>query len=299
MITLRRLQCFVAIAEEGHFNKAALRLGISQPPLTEHIRILEQTLDCSLFERTTRALRLTAQGQALLEHARHLLAETERAHEVVASVAPLCQTQRVTLKLGLLHAHTYTFLPPMLKAFVSQHPQYDIQLIEYSTGGQLDTILSGAADVGLVREPLLHSKINVQTLFVEPYLLAVPSQWRTPATVDISILEAKPIIGYPSHDDRRSTRGLFRDFLTQHQVSPSAWREVTTMHSALALVAANMGIAPVPRSQRTLKLPGVAYRTIKQQAPQLSVGLARRQDVSSSLVDTFCEFASLYFKSLA
>ncbi|MCD8516026.1 MAG: LysR family transcriptional regulator [Burkholderiaceae bacterium] len=286
------MRCFVAVAEEGHFNKAAQRLGISQPPLTEHIRILEETLGCKLFERTTRSIRLTDQGRALLDHARHLLSEIERTREIVSEDN---QSRVTVLKLGLLHAHTYTFLPSLLKAFFKQHPEYDVQLIEYSTGGQTDTILSPAVDAGLVREPLVHPEIEVQTLFTEPYLLAIPSDWRSPSTVDIAILNGRPIIGYPSHDDRRSTRSLFRDFLSQHQVRPSSWREVTTMHSALALVAANMGIAPVPNSQRTLRLPGVSYREIKQPPPELSVGLAWRRGIDNPLVNAFSHFARDHF----
>lgn len=292
MITIKRLRCFVAIAEEGQFNKAAHRLGISQPPLTEHIRILEDTLGCKLFERTTRSIRLTEKGRALLDHARHLLSEIERTREIVSGDD---QARVTVLKLGLLHAHTYTFLPSLLKSFFNQHPLHDVQLIEYSTGGQTETILSPAVDVGLVREPLVHPDIEVQTLFTEPYLLAVPSDWKSSSTVDISILNGRPIIGYPSHDDRRSTRSLFRDFLSQHQVRPSSWREVTTMHSALALVAANMGIAPVPSSQRTLRLPGVSYREIRQQSPELSVGLAWRRGTDNPVVRVFSEFAQKHF----
>jgi DNA-binding transcriptional LysR family regulator len=293
MITIKRLRCFVAVAEEGHFNQAAVRLGMSQPPLTEHIRLLEQTLGCRLFERTTRAVKLTTEGEALLDHARFLLAEVERTQEVVRFGQRM---QPPVLRLGLLHAHTYTFLPPLLRAFIEQHRGCDVQLVEYSTGGQTETILSASVDVGLVREPLSHSSIEVQTLFTEPYVLAIPSAFKTSPEVDVSILDGQPIIGYPSHDDRRSTRSLFRDFLSQYKVRPSAWREVTTMHSALALVAANLGIAPVPRSQSTLRLQGVSYRAIKQTPPTLSVGLAWRKETKNSVAQTFSQFAVDYFK---
>lgn len=295
MITIKRLRCFVAVAEEGHFNQAAVRLGMSQPPLTEHIRLLEQTLGCRLFERTTRSIKLTAEGQTLLNHSRFLLAEVERTLEVVRKGH---QARPPVLKLGLLHAHAYTFLPPLLRAFVKLQPSCDVQLVEYSTSGQLETILSANVDVGLVREPLSHLNIDVQTLFTEPYVLAIPSAIRTRAEVDVAILQEHAIIGYPSHDDRRSTRSLFRDFLSQYNVRPLAWREVTTMHSALAMVSANLGIAPVPRSQSTLRLQGVTYRTIKQTPPMLSVGLARRRDSDNPLVEIFSRFAVEYFRRL-
>lgn len=295
MLTIKRLRCFVAVAEEGHFNQAAARLGMSQPPLTEHIRVLEATVGCRLFERTTRAVKLTHEGQALLEHAQFLLTEVERTQEIVNASRSGRQEVAMVLRLGLLHAHSYTFLPPLLGAFVSQNPTHDVRLVEYSTAGQLDTILSAQVSVGLVREPLKHPEIEVQTLFTEPYVLAVPSALRSRAVVDIAILQNQPIIGYPSHDDRRSTRSLFRDFLSQYKVQPSAWREVTTMHGALAMVAANLGIAPVPKSQSSLRLKGVVYRPLRQAAPKLSVGLARRRDNSDPLVQQFIHFARDHF----
>jgi DNA-binding transcriptional LysR family regulator len=294
MLTIKRLRCFVAVAEEGQFNKAALRLGISQPPLTEHIQTLEHALGCRLFERSTRSLRLSDHGQRLLEHARHLLSLVDQTHEVVMRDSTVARP----LRLGLLHAHTYTFLPGLLRQFSDAHPAHDVQLVEYSTSGQVQTLLSPSVDLGLVREPLNHPEINTQTLFTEPYVLAIPTALRPPKVVDISLLNDRPIIGYPSHDDKRSTRSLFRDFLSQHNVQPSHWREVTTMHSALALVSANLGIAPVPASQQTLRLSGVAYRPIEQSPPNLSVGLARRVGTQSDIADHFTKIASDYFQGL-
>jgi len=292
MLTIKRLRCFVAVAEEGHFNKAALRIGISQPPLTEHIQTLERSLGCALFDRSTRSLRLTKQGHRLLEHARTLLSLADQTHEIVIRDAAAVEP----LRLGLLHAHTYTFLPGLLRNFIGSHQGYDVEIVEYSTRGQIQTILSQSVDLGLVREPVNHPEINSQTLFTEPYVLAIPTSLRPPRIVDISILSGRSLIGYPSHDDRRSTRSLFRDFLNQHDVQPSQWREVTTMHSALALVAANLGIAPVPASQQSLKLKGVSYRPIKQTPPKLSVGLARRKGTKSEVVRLFTETALLYFQ---
>lgn len=293
MLTIKRLRCFVAVAEEGHFNKAAARLGISQPPLTEHIRLLEQGLGCRLFERSTRTLRLTDHGERLLDHARSLLTLADRTHEIVMAASE----RPPLLRLGLLHAHTYTFLPKLLRNFIDHCMECEFQLVEYSTSGQLDTILSPSVDLGLVREPLTHPQVTTQTLFTEPYVLAISSEIRTPNPVNIKILNNRPIIGYPSHDDRRSTRSLFRDFLNQHKIQPSQWREVTTMHSALALVSANLGIAPVPASQQSLKLPGVTYRQIKQAPPELAVGLAQRRGMDNPLAETFSQFAVKHFST--
>lgn len=295
MLTLKQLRCFVAVAEEGHFNRAALRLGMSQPPVSEHVRQLENLLNCRLFERTTRDVLMTKEGAALLDHARQILVEVDRTREVITTAGG-AEDQRI--KLGLLHAHTYTFFPALLEAFMKFAPHTSIELVEYTTVGQRETILSGLADVGLVREPVVHPDLKTQTLFTEPYVLASPSRWRLKRTVTAYVCHNRTLIGYPSHDDKRSTRSLFGDFLRRHAATPSAYREVTTMHSALALVAAGIGLAPVPQSQAALKLHGVSYHHLGQDVPHLSVGLAWRSDTKRASVRDFIEFAADYFQAL-
>ena len=293
MLTIKRLRCFVAVAEEGHFNRAAARLGMSQPPLSEHVRQLEASFNCKLIERTTRTVLLTSEGKALLKHARHVLAELDRTAEIVAKAG---RSGARRLKIGLLHAHTYTFFPALLEAYIAFAPDAEIELVEYTTAGQLDTILSDQVDIGLVREPVLHPDLGTRTLFVEPYVLAAPSRSALAVTVSAQVCHDKTLIGYPSHDDKRSTRSLFGDFLRRHGVVPSAYREVTTMHSALALVAAGVGLAPVPYSQSALKLQGVSYHELGSDAPYLSVGLAWRSSAQSPVVREFIEFSWTYFQ---
>lgn len=292
MLTVKRLRCFVAVAEEGQFNKAAARLGISQPPLSEHIRQLEGALNCRLFERTTRSLRLTDQGKALLQHVSSILLEIDRTPEVLANAGREFEKR---LRVGLLHAHSYTFLPKFLEQYLDRYPHTELQLVEYSTTMQVETLLSGAVDIGFVREPVSHKNIETRNLFTEPYVLAIPSRLRFRGSVPVSVCHRRTLLGYPSHDDRRSTRSLFGDFLRRYEVVPSGYREVTTMHSALALVAAGVGVAPVPRSQSTLRLDGVSYHTLKQPPPTLAVGIAWPKKNLAPNIQGFLQFATSYF----
>src|SRR5690606_14968029 len=111
-----RLRYFVAVAEEEHFGRAANRLGISQPPLSEHIKSLEESVDAKLLFRTTRSVQLTAQGEALLKHARSILQDADRCREVVRASK---QKESKSLTLGILHAHSYTFLPNLLRHYLT------------------------------------------------------------------------------------------------------------------------------------------------------------------------------------
>lgn len=294
MIDIKKLRYFVAVAEEGHFGRAATRLGISQPPLSEHIQQLERLLQTELLHRTTRRVSLTQEGNALLQHARKILSDVDQCAEVIQQST---RTQQQVLRLGILHAHTYTFLPSLLRHFLSQEQGLRIELVEYTTREQVDTLLSDHVDAGLVREPISHPSLKAVRLFTEAYALAAPAEWRLPRTKPTSVkaIHEKTLIGYPSHDDKRSTRSLFRDYLQQHQVKPAHFIEVRTMHAALALVAAGQGCAPVPESQTTMLFPGLKYQRFLEVPPRLSVALAWRDDRTTTLVTNFKRAAVEFF----
>lgn len=294
MIDIKKLRYFVAVAEEGHFGRAATRLGISQPPLSDHIRQLERLLQTELLHRTTRRVNLTQEGTALLQHARKILSDIDQCAQVVQQSHSL---QKQLLRLGILHAHTYTFLPNLLRHYLRTQPAMRIELVEYTTKEQIDTLLGDQVDVGLIREPVNHPALKTIRLFAEHYALAAPAEWRLARTtpVSVSAIHDKTLIGYPSHDDKRSTRSLFRDYLQRHQVKPSDFIEVRTMHAALALVAAGLGCAPVPESQTSMQFPGLKYHRFKEIPPRLSVGLAWREDHSNILVAEFKKAAVEFF----
>ena len=296
MIDIKKLRYFVAVAEEGHFGRAAARLGISQPPLSEHIQQLERLLQTELLQRTTRRVNLTPEGIALLQHARKILSDVDQCAQVVQHAQV---HQKQILRLGILHAHTYTFLPNLLRHYLKAEPDTRIELFEYTTREQIDTLLGDQVDVGLIREPVSHPSLRTVRLFAEPYALAAPAEWRLSRTTPITVnaVHDKTLIGYPSHDDKRSTRSLFRDYLQRYKVKPSGFIEVRTMHAALALVAAGLGCAPVPESQTAMQFPGLKYHRFKETPPRLTVGLAWREDRATKLVTDF-KRAALEFFSL-
>jgi DNA-binding transcriptional LysR family regulator len=291
---LKRLRYFVAVAEEAHFGRAALRLGISQPPLSEHIQALEGELGAKLLFRTTRAVSLTAEGEALLEHARTVLREADRCREVINASR---RRESASLTLGLLHAFSYTFLPALLRDWFAQDSQRRVHLVEYTTTEQVGRLLEGAIDIGLVREPIYHASLRTRSLFTEPYAVAVPAPWRLDrgGRLSVKALDGRSMIGYPSHDVRRSTQSLFRDFFHRYDVHPSDYFEVRTMHASLALVAAGRGFAPVPRSQAALRLEGVKYCAFREPAPELSVGLAWREDKATPMLQDFIAVCERHF----
>ena len=295
MIHTRKLLYFVAVAEERHFGRAANRLAISQPPLSEHIQELEAELGAKLLIRSTRSVQLTKAGEALLVHARKILGDLDKCRTLVQSVADHASS---TIELGVLHAHTYSFLPELLRAYFERQPQIHIQLREYSTREQIPRLLNDdGLDMGIVREPVSHPGLIVHRLFEEPYVLAIPQHWCPEHRESLSIqsMREQTMIGYPSHDSLKSTSRLFGDFLSQHNVPIANRLELTTMHSALAIVASGRGFAPVPRSQSRLAFPLVRYVTLREPAPILAVGLARRDVYMQPHMSDFIAFCTGYF----
>lgn len=294
MIDVRRLRYFLAVAEEQHFSRAAERLGISQPPLSEHIQALERELGTTLFHRTTRSVTLSEDGLTFLPHARRILADIDQCAEVIRDAR---WKKMHALRIGILHAHAYTFLPQLLGAWVDTQKDARLSLVEYVTQDQVSVVSGGHVDLSFVREPIHAEEIRVTRIFSEPYWIAMPQQWptREHGTVSITELQDRPMVGFPSHHASGSTRALFRDMLIKHKVKTGDFLQVKTMHAALALVAAKQGFSPVPRSQHKLALYGVKYLPMKETPPQLSVGIARRHQSSNPLVEEFIDFCVRYF----
>ena len=203
MLNSKKLMYFIAVAEEMHFGRAASRLAISQPPLTNQIKMLEEDLGVSLFKRSTRSMTLTKEGASLYEHAKKIIADIDNCKSVVKRVK---QDQEIIL--GVLHAHTYTFLPDLLRYVFSRHPDLSIRIVEYTTSEQIKTIRDKKIDLGIIREPIEFPGIIVDRIYEEEYVLALPSEWIPNRRDEISIkeLEEKSIIVYPSHDSKKGNQ---------------------------------------------------------------------------------------------
>lgn len=271
MLNSKKLMYFIAVAEEMHFGRAASRLAISQPPLTTQIKMLEEDLGVSLFKRSTRSMTLTKEGASLYEHAKKIIADIDNCKSVVKRVE-----REQEIILGVLHAHTYTFLPDLLRYVFSRYPDLSIRIVEYTTSEQMKTIRDKKIDLGIIREPIDFPGIIVDRIYEEEYVLALPTDWFINRRNEISIkeLEGKSIIVYPSHDRKKGTSNIFIDFLRQHNVTLAKKIELNTIHSALSLVAAGRGFTPVPKTQSQMHFPHVSYLKIKEPAPTLSIAIA-------------------------
>lgn len=281
---LRHLRYFLAVAEELHFGRAAKRLNIAQPPLSQQIRQLELAVGTRLFDRDSRNVKLTPAGAAFVEGARTTLDEAVRAAEV-ARRAAIGESE--TLRIGFSDSAALSVLPQMLRRFRSAHPHVHLDLSESPTQVQLDAVGRGRIDVALVRGPVGVSGLQTEVIFSERFVAALPKDHRLAARRSLSLvaIAAHPLVFFPRH--------LAPDFydLILHMFEKKALRlnvvyEAVEYQTMLSLVAAGMGITIVPNSVRNLGRVGVTYRPIRGRTAKAEVVAAIAERKSTALISS-------------
>lgn len=287
---LSHLRCFVAVAEELHFGRAAARLNMTQPPLSRQIQVLERILDVALLERTSRMVQLTRAGRSFLPEAQRILRQTDLA----VAIARRVDAGKIgTLRIGFTGATAYSFLPALVTACQEQLPDIGLVLNEMVTKDQIEALLSGNLDLGLMRPPISGSKLRSLRVMAEPLVAAVPEHHplAQAQTVTAEDLNGEPFIMYSSHDAR-----YFHDVLVSHfaetGVLPRYVQHMVQIHSILALVRAGVGAALVPASAAALRYEGVVFKPFKSASPKLvELFLVWREDIDNPLVRHVAQLA--------
>ena len=205
-IELRQLRYFATVAEELHFGRAARRLHMTQPPLSQTIMALEELLGAALFERNRRGVALTAAGEALLPEARRLLEQSAALAELVQRAATGASGR---LSLAFVSSADYSVLPPTLRAYRAEYPQVEITLKEATSDLQLDDLLEGRVDAGLLIPPLpdrARQELDYLPVLSEPLVLAAPAglpalarAGKPSGAADLRKLAGLPLIIFPRH----------------------------------------------------------------------------------------------------
>jgi DNA-binding transcriptional LysR family regulator len=290
-IELRQLRYFATVAEELHFGRAARRLHMTQPPLSQTIMALEEMLGAPLFERNRRGVTLTAAGEALLPEARRLL---EQSAGLPALVQRAASGASGRLSLAFVSSADYSVLPPTLQAYRAEFPQVEITLKEATSDLQLDDLLEGRVDAGLLIPPLpdrARQELEYLPVLSEPLVLAAPAGLPALArarSADLRQLAGLPLIIFPRH----ISPGLYDAILSVFReagITAEVGQEAIQMQTIVSLVSAGMGIALVPQSVSNLRRPGVEYLPLVQSTPLVETGLAWRRDNASPVLRGFLE----------
>lgn len=290
-IELRQLRYFVAVAEESHFGRAAARLHMTQPPLSQTIQSLEAALGTPLFARTRRSVALTPAGIALLPEARRILQQAGALPDLARRAA---SGESGLLSLSFVSTADYSVLPPLLREFRERFPQVQIELREATTNVQLEDLMQGRIDAGLLIPPLTDkakAELDYLTVLSEPLIMAAPKglkALRGKSTVALKAVADIPLIIFPRriapafHD---AILSCFRDA----GLTPRIGQEAIQMQTIVGLVSAGMGFALVPQSVSNLKRPGVEYKPLTDKTLPIETGLAWRRDNMSPVLRAFLE----------
>ncbi len=290
MFELSQLRCFVAVAEEMHFGRAAQRLNMTQPPLSRQIQLLEHILEVQLFERSSRSVRLTRAGAGFLPEARRLLRLADAAALAARRTA---LGEAGSLALGFTAASGYDFLPRLITAFRAEAPGVDLVLKEMVSADQVEALIAGRIDAGLVRPPFSRREFQSLCVVREEMMLALPSAHplAEAAAVAISDLDRQPVIAYSPYEARYFYDLLAGIFATAG-VTPVHVQHISQIHSILGLVRAGLGLALVPRAAANLRFKGVVLRGF---APALAhraeLHLAWRRDNSNPAIAILARLA--------
>jgi DNA-binding transcriptional LysR family regulator len=285
-VELRQLKYFIAVAEELSFSRAALRLHISQPPLSTQIMLLERELQTRLFDRTNRGVTLTAAGGVFQREMQAVLARLEQGKVLTRHAG---QGLAGSLSIGFVSLAVYSFLPTALKQFGCRFPAVDVQLHELTTDAQIRELRAARLDLGLALGPMRESDLEFETLFEEELVLAAPeghSLIRTRGTLDLRLAAQENFIVPP----RTVAPGLYDLVISRcHEsgFSPRITQHARQMQTVVSLVAAGMGVALVPSSVQSLKRVGVQYKRLRGALGGVELGILRTLIGQGQLQDNF------------
>jgi DNA-binding transcriptional LysR family regulator len=300
---LRHLRYFIAVAEEGHITRAAERLGMQQPPLSQRIKSIERELDVQLFHRKARGVELTDAGRVFLDNARAMLAQHEHTLEATRRTA---RGEQGRLCVGVTPTGPFhPFVPRVIRAFREAFPLVSLILEECLTPDLLKRLRNEQMDAAFLRTPMAEPEdLVINSLLEEPMVVALPSAHALAQNDGDAVLSLKDLAGEtfivyarqhgPGLYDATTAACLKAGF------SPRLGQEAPRITSALSLVAAGLGISAVPASMQRMIMDGVAYRRLKgPNQPKAVLNLASRRGDPSAVVRHFLSLVKRAAKNIS
>jgi DNA-binding transcriptional LysR family regulator len=284
---LRHLRYFTTLVDERNFERAAARLGIAQPGLSQQIMALEQIVGMPLLDRTRRSVKLTTPGQLLYEDARKILANAEAT---LAALKRVDRGETGRISIGYVASAAYSGLMiQSIASFRASHPDVELQLIEMEMRLQLAKIADGNLDFAFIRPPApVPEGVTTHVVLREPLVAALPENHPLAFALQVDLKNLAdetfitprrpPDVGFHYNTIEACNEAGF-----QPTISPEG-RDYTTITS---MVAIGLGVALVPRSLDCLRLPGVRYVPLAASATTSDLAIAHRKTEASPAVRAF------------
>ncbi|MBH8574625.1 LysR family transcriptional regulator [Nostocaceae cyanobacterium CENA369] len=285
---IRHLRYFIAVAEELHFSRAAERLHIAQPPLSQQIQQLELELGVELFHRKTkRQVQLTEAGQVFLQEAYQLLAQLEKAIDLTQRTG---RGEKGQLRVGFTSLVTYNLLPQILRKFREKYSEVELVLQEMTTTQQEQALQNRHIHVGFAHPPLEDNTLHQQCIQQEALIVALPETHllAEQECIPMRSLAEEFFIMFPRH----LGPGLYDQIVSlcqQGNFSPKITQEAIQMQTIIGLVSAGMGIAIVPSSLKNLQRSGVVYRPFQEKTPLIETTIVWQQEDITPVLQQFLQ----------
>lgn len=284
---LRHIRYFLAVAEEAHFTRAAAKLGIGQPPLSQQIKDLEKEVGVQLFRRVPHGAELTPAGAAFLEEVRHMPAAAERA---IRTARRASKGETGSLKVGFTASAAFSVVvPKSVRDFRRAYPDVELLLEEGNTTQLVNGLESGSIDLAFLRPGFEGSdKFQLRMLSQEPMVIALPAGHRCAKQKSIKLadLRNEPVLLFP-----RAIGSKLYDTVIgacrKAGFEPLLGQVAPQIASVVNLVAAELGFSIVPSSMAQVQVNGVVYRAIDGAAPIAQLALAFKKGATSPLVRNF------------
>jgi DNA-binding transcriptional LysR family regulator len=291
-IELRHLRYFVAVAEELHFGRAARYLHIAQPPLSQQIRRLEEMVGYPLLVRTSRAVKLTEPGLALLERAKRTLA---RVSEDLAFTRRVGRGESGSLRVGFVGSGMQTKLPAVFGEYRRRYPGVELRLQETSTSSLIDSIRDGSIDAGFLRDGGPVGGLTVDALLEEKFIAVFPRHHRLARLSSVRAIQLKdePFVFFPKSAGPTAWNRVM-DLCKEQGFQARIVQEAPHWVTIVSLVGAGLGVTIAPACIRHVAGTTVVCRLLAGHGRTL-IELARRSDEGSPVVAAFCLLAQKFF----
>lgn len=276
MFELSQLRCFVAVAEELHFSRAAERLNMTQPPLSRQIRLLEHHVGVQLLERNSRTVSLTAAGKAFFPEAARILRIAEEATFAARRAA---KGEQGNLAIGFTSASGYSLLPEVVRRLRECAPGVSLTLKELVSTSQVEALNAGELDLGLLRPHPMNGELESRLIATESLMLAIPEgeadAW--PHEPTLNDLHGKPFVMYSPYEARPFHLMLSERF-ARAGVVPDIVEHIGQVHTMLALVRAGVGAALIAEGASRLKIDGIVMRRVATEPVEMVCTYRRDND---------------------
>lgn len=280
---LRHLRYFRAVAEELHFGRAAERLSIAQPPLSQQIRQLERELGVDLLIRSTRKVELTPAGQAYLKQVIAILDAVDQAGSQARRIAGGLEGRLV---IGCVGSATYSLLPQLVRVLEEELPGVDVNVRgEMLAPDQTSALLTGEIDIALLRPPVDQPGIAVETIRRDPLLAALPDGHPLARrdVIRLADLRDEDFVAHAGQG-RSVMSTVLAAACADAGFVPRTRHEVEETSTLVTMVAAGLGVAIVPAPTAALQIAGISYRRLQPDVLGIDLALARRAGAASPLV---------------